>query len=616
MDIAEYLENKQPRGHNHIGTCKFCGETVQWRRNKIINHVLNSCPSAPQLNQQACKRLKTGATSMLSINASNNNSDITSTFSSQSNSTSRVSSMERWIDTCNSTMKDDLDSAIAKFFYRTAIPFNVADCQEWKDIWSLARPAYQPPKSKVLRTTLLKKEYFKMKMNVQEIVKEAHSVSIVSDGWSNIRNEHLVNFILIIPNQKPLFYGYIDCDGESQTSVQIASDLIKVIEEIRVEKVSSVVTDNAVTMQGAWDIIEKKYPHIFCNGCAAHVLNLVIQDICTMDGSEDIINKAILVSKFIKYRNALCVAFRKAQKNQAFKKFLTLPIKTRWYTQYECLNNLVNNEDIIQQLCVTKNYRQQYRKSDKWEEFINTVNDDSFWDGCRKLITKLKLPTKMIGDAESDNTSLSQVYVYFQQLLESNVYSEEETSKINQRWNFIHTESMGFAYILNPKTKGGLGMVGNDLEDSYVQLQEFLKNQNETEAVISEEFNKFTEYVAEPSSKLEVFFNSKSFNPRTWWLVHGRNKFPVLSKLACRIFAIPTSSASSERVWSVFSLIHTKKRCRLKNETVNKLVYVYINSQLKVNQNDQDPAIDYFLEQINGGEDIVTDDDNESDVED
>ena len=160
--------------------------------------------------------------------------------------------MERWIDTCNVTMKDDLDSAIAKFLYRTAIPFNVADYQEWKDIWSLARPVYQPPKSKALKRTLLTKEYFKMKTSVKEIVKEAHSVSIVSDGWSNIRNEHFVNFILIIPNHKPLFYGYIDCDGESQTSIQISSDIITVIEEIGAQKVNSVVTDNAVTMQVAW----------------------------------------------------------------------------------------------------------------------------------------------------------------------------------------------------------------------------------------------------------------------------------------------------------------------------------------------------------------------------
>ena len=73
-----------------------------------------------------------------------------------------------------------------------------------------------------------------------------------------------------------MFYGFIDCDGDSQTSQQIATDLLRVIDEIGVEKVNSVVTDNDSSMRGAWSIIEAKYPHIFCNGCAEHVLNLLI----------------------------------------------------------------------------------------------------------------------------------------------------------------------------------------------------------------------------------------------------------------------------------------------------------------------------------------------------
>ena len=65
---------------------------------------------------------------------------------------------------------------------------------------------------------------------------------------------------------------------------------------------------------------------------------------------------------------------------------------------------------------------------------------------------------------------------------------------------------------------------------------------------------------------------------------------------------IPTSSASSARVWSVFSLIHRKKQCRLKNETVNKLAHVWINSQMTVEENDEDVNLYYFLQQFNDGE--------------
>jgi hypothetical protein len=35
-------------------------------------------------------------------------------------------------------------------------------------------------------------------------------------------------------------------------------------------------------MQGAWDILEEKYPGLICNGCAAHTMNLLVKDICKL----------------------------------------------------------------------------------------------------------------------------------------------------------------------------------------------------------------------------------------------------------------------------------------------------------------------------------------------
>jgi hypothetical protein len=55
----------------------------------------------------------------------------------------------------------------------------------------------------------------------------------------------------------------------SQTSINVAGEIIKVIEELRPDKCVGVVTDNASNMQGAWKIIEDKFPKIHCNGCAS-----------------------------------------------------------------------------------------------------------------------------------------------------------------------------------------------------------------------------------------------------------------------------------------------------------------------------------------------------------
>ena len=134
------------------------------------------------------------------------------------------------------------------------------------------------------------------------------------------------------------------------------------------------------------------------------------------------------------------------------------------------------------------------------------MKDANFWDGCRRVISKIILPSKLIGEAESDLTFLFKIYDFFQDSLKLDVYSEQEVSKINHRWDFIHTESMGFAYVLHPKTKGGLGMVGSDLEDTIMQLHEYLEAQNENIQAIQEEFQSYTQLVAEPGAKFEAFF--------------------------------------------------------------------------------------------------------------
>ena len=98
-----------------------------------------------------------------------------------------------------------------------------------------------------------------------------------------------MSYVALIPNRKPLYYGYRDTEGISQTSERIAEDILDMIDEIGKNKVVALVSDNASNMRGAWTIVERKYPHIFANGCAAHVLNLLIQDLCKVGNNEGLL---------------------------------------------------------------------------------------------------------------------------------------------------------------------------------------------------------------------------------------------------------------------------------------------------------------------------------------
>ena len=78
---------------------------------------------------------------------------------------------------------------------------------------------------------------------------------------------------------------------------------------------------------------------------------------------------------------------------------------------------------------------------------------------------------------------------------------------------------------------------------------------------------------------------------------------------------MPTSSAASERVWSVFSFIHSKKRCKLLNDKVMKLAKVYVNTSISKMENAKKKkmiAMDYFKEDNIGLEE--EEDEEETDI--
>lgn len=60
--------------------------------------------------------------------------------------------------------------------------------------------------------------------------------------------------------------------------------------------------------------------------------------------------------------------------------------------------------------------------------------------------------------------------------------------------------------------------------------------------------------------------------------------FPTLAAAARILFTIPTSQAASERIWSLYDFIHTKRRNRLSAIKANGLVIMYANARLRVEE--------------------------------
>ena len=85
----------------------------------------------------------------------------------------------------------------------------------------------------------------------------------------------------------------------------------------------------------------------------------------------------------------------------------------------------------------------------------------------------------------------------------------------------------------------------------------------------------------------------ESMTAKQYWNIFGKHKYPLVYACAKSITAMACSSASSERVWSIFGFIHKPLRNRLSNEKVEKLVFLYVNSGML----DEKDKNDYISEQ-------------------
>ena len=107
---------------------------------------------------------------------------------------------------------------------------------------------------------------------------EHGTVCLTTDGWSNIKNEPIVNYMATSP-LTTLFLESVSTGEQSHNSEWIASDIERVMAFHCTTTLAGVVTDNTSTNRNAWEQLSRKHPSAYFQGCTSHGLNLFVKDI-------------------------------------------------------------------------------------------------------------------------------------------------------------------------------------------------------------------------------------------------------------------------------------------------------------------------------------------------
>jgi hypothetical protein len=181
---------------------------------------------------------------------------------------------------------------------------------------------------------------------------------------------------------------------------------------------------------------------------------------------------------------------------------------------------------------------------------------------------------------------------------------------IKRRWEKIYDPVMLVAYLLNPRiSEHKLPEEGMTLLSNFI-----IKYYPNDSIKIWEQFLQY-------KARSGIFGNSLAWvsinnvDLLTWWKGNFGAVAPELTKVAVRVLSIPTSSAAAERNWSTFSYIHDKKRNKLTNDRIFKLVYIYFNNKLKTPKISKVTNVDEDIDDSDGTVDDDTVDDSDDNVD-
>lgn len=444
----------------------------------------------------------------------------------------------------------------------------------------------------MLSGPFLEKEFKSVSSLVSEAIAAAHSVGLAVDGWSNIRNEPIVNFVITTP--KPFLYKVLPTGKLSHTAEFMAQEISCVIDEIGPQKVFGVVTDNAANMKAAWKLIETKYANtnVFTYGCLAHSLQLIFTDMKTLSTLKTLIANATACVKAIRNSHKLNTAFIEKQLTTGDKISLKLPVKTRWGSLVSCLESLKQNKQIIKTMAIDESLSDAINKLPTLK--VNMLSDD-FWDKVTGFYKLLKPILDTITIVEGDNTQMSHVLSLYknienivEEMLATNtssllLKSEEKTVReiLKNRKAFAIYDVHKIANLKDPRLKG-CDLTPEEETTGTEQIYNASAKipDIDEDTVLAELAN----FIAKQDffSKTFLWSSVNKLTPIAWWA--GLCKSTTLSKVAVKFLSLPTTSAACERTFSTFSNIHNKKRNRLTNDRARKIGYIAHNLRLQTTQ--------------------------------
>lgn len=512
-------------------------------------------------------------------------------------------------------MQQELNELLSKAIFVSGAPLSLVEHPLWKEFFAKLRPSFELPSRKQISTALLDHHYETTKKMVDVEVKNSNVLHLQLDGWSNIRNESIINFVVTQP--KPLFVDFVATEDKRHTGEYMATKITEVVERYGSDKFFSCIGDNAANMQLGLRKTVEKFPHIHAFGCKAHSLNLLSSDILNKPTSKKVFGNAKKVIKKIKKSHCLNSVFTKKQAEKGIRTALKIPPNTRWGYANQCLNSLIQNKAVLRLMAADPEMNKDFDvvnvtgeddedgdnedDDDKDEpelpgEVKKLILNDQFWSKIECLHEILQPIADCIEAIETDDAiihkshdMLKKLFSTVESLVKSSLVFNACDKKgvercVQERKQALMHPILLAATILDPAAIGAQ-LTPEEFMDGTGFIFESARKVGLNEEEI---MTQFTNYKAKEGiwAKQFVWVSCCNVKPIVWWKTFFGHT--ALAKMAEKILSAPLTSAATERTFSTFGNIHTKKRNRLTTERSGKITFIAHNHKLMHKQSKQE----------------------------
>ncbi|KAI1286303.1 Zinc finger BED domain-containing protein 4 [Halotydeus destructor] len=484
----------------------------------------------------------------------------------------------------------EVDNKFLQFVVGANLSFNQALHPLAIEFYKALNKNFEPPTRRSLASPLLQQLREKCDIELAAAIEAAEMVSIIVDGWTNIRGDKLLHIMIRTP--EPYVYQSIDTAHSPQTSEYIKLILEQIISGIKL-KLVSIISDSAANQQKAINDILLKMPDLISVRCIAHRLNNLMKSLGQIQRVKDVIHLTKMVvqdfNRSGKARKALTEALR--TENSRISPILSSYVETRWYSIYTMSHSVLRRKGALKQLAWSENpvvaSLEPLSQLEYWSdlELINAV-----FKPFAEAIKRLEATSSHLGDVVPQLTILQ--------------HNTDEIFSSPKRRPFFLSElgtetALGLKQLREPIFLAAYMLDPRYHEEHFTKTGDEFDDEYENESFVAECYLRSYAKKLVPLLKLAELekqlrtFRSRSGifrrlseleystnDPVSYWSKVGDHS--VLKKCALRLLFTTPSNADVERSFSMKKMVHSVSRNKLTNERAADLTFCHHHLNLAV----------------------------------